>query len=142
MRPGGEFRIHLKNDLVLAGATIAPAGTSARLLIVDKVRKADGSYALQITLSRFHLSVGDLPVTPIDATIERIAVGTAIFAKTAGTVERADGRLVIRVPLPFSLSNEVPAVVFTPIPARTSGPRAGNGPPPRRPAPGPTALPT
>jgi hypothetical protein len=140
VRPGGEYRAHLKSDLVLDGRTIAPAGSPARLIVVDRLRLVDGRTMLQVALSHFHLPPGDLPLAPVEPVVETIAAGTLIPAKTEGSVEHIDDRLVIRIPLPFLPPNDTPFGFYTPVPARTAAPRAVGERPPRRPTPTPAAT--
>jgi hypothetical protein len=139
---GSTFKVHLLGDVVLDGETIAASGTIARLLIVDRTTHPDGSIAVQIALGGFRVRGGDLPVVPLTATVGKLAPGTTIHAKTMGSVERVDGRVIIRVPPPFVLPAEAPNAFFTPVPARTAQPRPTVRARTPTPTPTPTASPT
>ncbi len=138
VKPGGRYRVHLVRDLVLDGATIAPAGTGARLVIIDKDKATDGSTELYLALAEFKLRTGELPVAPVDAVVAGVKPGQTIAALTGGSVEHAGDRVVIRVPVPVELSSDEPHSDYVPPPLKTASPAL---PPPRKGA-TPTPLPT
>jgi hypothetical protein len=137
VRPGGRYRAHLLHDLSLDGTTLAAAGTFARLIVTDKVRRPDGSTELRIALGEFHLKQGELPVAPLAGAVSTLAAGTVIPAQTLGIVERVTDRIVISVPVPVPLSTDPPNSAYRALPAKTTAPLL----PPRRSA-SPTPLPT
>ena len=144
VRPGSTFKIHLRDELVIDGTTVAPAGTAARLIVIDRAPRSGGGNTLQIAIEDFKVRGGELPVAVLQPAVDVIALGTVIHAKTMGTVEQLDGRTVIRVPLPFTLPDDTPNGFYTPLPARTASARTV---PPARarrptPSPAPTASPT
>ena len=141
MTAGRTFKVHLSGGVALDGETIAADGTLARLTIVEKTTGPNGSPAVQIALSGFHVRGGDLPVAPISATVAALSPGALIPAKTMGSVEHVDGKFVIHVALPFALPADAPSSAFTPVPARTAQPR-GLPPPVRVRTPAPIASPS
>ena len=138
VRPGGQFRIHLAHALVLDGTPLAPAGATARLIVTDNIRRADGSTELRIALGEFRLRQGELPLSAVTPGVPAVTAGMLIPATTAGSVERTADRIVISVPAPVPLSTNPPNAAYSPFPALT--------PPPLRPVPRrgatPTPLPT
>jgi hypothetical protein len=138
VRPGGSFRIHLAQPLTLDGMPLATAGTPARLLVADTFKRPDGTVMLSIALGGFRLKAGELPLTPIDVNLSAVTPGMTIAASTLGSIERAQDRIVIRVPVPAQLSSAAPISAFTALPALTPAPLL---PVPRRGA-SPTPLPT
>jgi hypothetical protein len=138
VRPGGRFRLHLMHDLVLDGAPLATAGTSARLIVTQTDRGAGGTTALHVAVAEFKLRQGELPVAPLDAVVSAVAAGTVIPSQTLGSVERTPERTVIHVPAPVPLPSDEPHAAFVPVPAKSPAPFL---PPPRRGA-TPTPLPT
>jgi len=138
VRPGGRFRLHLVHDLVLDGTPLAAAGTSARLIVTQKDRGADGTTTLHVAVAEFLLRQGELPVAPLVSVVDAVTVGTLIPVQTLGSVERANDRIVIHVPVPVPLPSEHPYAPFVPPPPKTPAPFL---PPPRRGA-TPTPLPT
>lgn len=138
VRPGGRFRVHLAQDLILDGTTIAPAGTAARLVILDKDKATDGTVELFVALAEFRLRPGELPVAPLDAVVSTVKPGQTIAAQMQGSVERVGDRTVVHVPVPVELSSDEPHSAFVPAPMKTAAPLL---PPPKRGA-SPTPLPT
>lgn len=134
-KAGSTVKIHLRDDLVVDGTSIASAGTPARLVLGGSVASGGTRQAL-ISLDEFVTKPGRLPVGPVVATVPQIDVGTLIQAKTLATVDHLGDRFSIEVPFPFPLSNDVPVSQYTPTPAKTAPPRGFNQPTPR---PGPTA---
>lgn len=118
--------------------TIAPAGTTARLVIIDKDKAADGTVQLYLALGEFKLRAGELPVTPVDAIVAGVKPGQTIAALTGGSVERNADRVVIHVPVPVELSSDEPHSSYVPPPMKTAGPEL----PPRRRGASPTPVPT
>jgi hypothetical protein len=112
----------LAAPLAFDGTVVAATGTLARLLVTDKVKRADGSSAIEIALGDFRLKQGELPVTPLMRIVSTIVPGTVIPATTQGSVERAGDRIVIRVPVPMALSTAAPAAAYTAYPAVTPAP--------------------
>jgi hypothetical protein len=117
---------------------LAAAGATARLIVTDKVRRADGTTELRIALGQFHLRQGELPLEPVIPGLAAVTAGMTIAATTAGSVTRTPERVVISVPVPVPLSTNVPNAAYSPIPALTPPPIR---PPARRGA-TPTPVPT
>ena len=112
--------------------------------MVDRVTRPGGVPAIVIAIGRFNVRGGELPVTPVRATVTEVHVGTTIATRTMGSVEENGTHTVIRVPLPFALPADTPNAAFTPVPARTASSRLFSPPPRRvrRPAPSRSASPT
>ena len=141
VRPGSEFRAHLKDDLHLQGTLVAAANTPARLVVTEKIARPDGSYKYTIALVRFSIAgLGYLPVKPVTNVVELISTGLEIPATTLGYVNDIDGRLRIVIPLPRNLSNDAPVGAYTPVPLRTAAPLFPRKP--TKPTPTPTPTPT
>jgi hypothetical protein len=130
--------VHLAHDLLLGGTTLAPAGASARLVVLDKDKATDGTSELYFALTEFRLRQGELPVTPLDAVVAGMKPGQTIPAQTAGSVERTADHVVIRVPVPIELSSDEPHATYVPPPMKTPAPVL---PPPRKGA-SPSPVPT
>lgn len=137
-KAGSTVKVHLRDDLIVDGTTIAAAGTPARLVLGGSVAGTGTRQAL-ISLDEFVTKPGRLPVGPVSATVPRIDVGSVIPAKTLATVDHLGDRFSIEVPFPFPLSNDVPVSQYTPTPAKTA-PARGFGQPSPRPV--PTGAPT
>jgi hypothetical protein len=145
VRPGSEFRAHLRDSLTLGDTLVATAGTPARLVVTAKDSAKDGTPNYRIAIVGLNLGLpGMLPVRPVTPTVERIAVGQAIPATTLAAVAFEEGKLRVAVPLPFTLSNELPNGGYTPAPLRTAGPiiNRRRGTPAPVPAPSASASPT
>jgi hypothetical protein len=138
VRAGGQYRVRLARALVLDGTPLAAAGTTARLIVTEKIRRADGSTELRVALAEFHLRQGELPLTPVTPGVSAVTAGMTISALTNGSVERIADRVVISVPVPGPLSTNPPNAAYSPIPVLTPRPLR---PVPRRGA-SPTPLPT
>jgi hypothetical protein len=154
VRPGSEFRAHLRDPLEVANTLVATAGTPARIVVTSKENAKDGTVAYHIAIIGFSLGLaGSLPVRPDAPVVASITTGMIIPATTLAIVGLDGGRVRVAVPLPFNLSNEPPASAYTPAPLRTASPvlntrrRPGRSPRPS-PAPSdsappsPTATPT
>lgn len=137
-KPGSTIKVHLRDDLVVDGASIASAGTAARLVLGGATGSAGARQAL-ISLDEFVTKPGLLPVGPVRTSLAQIDVGTLIPAKTLATVDHLGDRFSIEVPFPFPLSNDVPVSQYTPTPAKTASPRGFSQATPRPLA---TAAPT
>jgi hypothetical protein len=137
-KAGSTVKVHLRDDLVVDGTPIAPAGTPARLVLGGSVASGGARQAI-ISLDEFVTKPGRLPIGPVTATVPRIDVGTVIPAKTLATVQHLGARFSIEVPFPFPLSNDVPVSQYTPTPAKTAPPHGFGSPAPR---PGRTAAAT
>ena len=124
--------------MLLDGTPLAAAGTPARLLVADRIRRPDGTVLLSIALGGFRLKAGELPLTPVTTTLSAVTAGMTIAAATLGSIDRMQDRIVIRVPVPVPLSSAAPASAYTALPALTPAPLL---PVPRRGA-KPTPLPT
>ena len=144
VRPGRVFKVHLLAELVLDGTMIAAAGTPAQLVVLDRVTESGGKPAMVIAIGNFNVRGGELPVTPVTATVATLESGGRIATHTMGSIEQIGTRTIIRVPLPFSLPVDPPNGAFTPVPARTNGPGVVRPRPVRRPhpSPAPSASPT
>ncbi|GAC1533380.1 MAG: hypothetical protein NVS2B17_00950 [Candidatus Velthaea sp.] len=135
VRPGSEFRAHLKDTLAFGGTVVAAANTPVRLVVTSTDLHQSGTTRYTIALIRFTISnAGDLPVRPLRNIVDSIATGLEIPAITLGSVSEIDGKIRIAIPLPFQLSNETPRGGYTPVPLRTAAPLV-----PQRPK--PSALP-
>ena len=138
VRPGGSFRIHLAQPLVLDGTPLAAAGAPSRVIVADKFRRADGTQMLELTLENLKLRQGELPLFATPEDVAGLTFGMTISAVTAGSIERSGDRIIIRVPVPTPLSTSLPNAAYTALPAATAGPAVAR---PRRGA-TPTPLPT
>jgi hypothetical protein len=117
-RPGSSTKVHLRDDLVLDGTVLAPAGTPARL-VVGGSTTAGGQRAALVAIDQFRTKFGLLPVRPKTASLPAVAPGVTIDATTLARVEHLGDRYAIDVPFPFALSTEVPVSAYTATPART-----------------------
>ena len=122
-REGTVVNVHLRDPLVLDGSTLAVAGTRAELL-VGGITAPDGHRRPTVSLDRFKISVGLLPVKAIHPIVPPFPAGTVIDATTLADVDHIGERYSIRVPFPFGLSGDQPASAYTPTPARTAPARA------------------
>jgi hypothetical protein len=122
-REGTVVNAHLRDALVLDGTTLAATGTRAELL-VGGLTAPDGLRRPTVSLDRFKISVGLLPVKAIRPIVPPIPAGTAIEATTLADVDHIGERYSIRVPFPFGLSGDQPASAYTPTPARTAPARS------------------
>ncbi len=129
-KAGSTVKVHLRDDLVVDGTPIAPAGTPARLVLGGPTTVAGAREAL-VSLDEFVTKFGRLPVGPVSTVLPRIDVGTVIPAKTLAAVDHLGNRFSIEVPFPFPLSRDVPVSQYTPTPAKTAPPRGFNQPTPR-----------
>ncbi len=139
VRPGSVFKVHLLGELDLAGTVLAAPGTSAQLVVLDRITQPGGVPAIVIAIGNFGIRGGELPVSPVRPNLTALQVGTTIATRTMGSVEETGTHTVIRVPLPFALPADTPNAVFTPVPARTATSRLT---PPPRPARRPSAAPS
>jgi len=78
VRAGGQYRVHLARALVLDGTPLAPAGTIARLIVTEKIRRTDGVSELRLALGEFHLRQGELPLTPVTPGVSAVTTGMII----------------------------------------------------------------
>jgi hypothetical protein len=131
-REGDVVAIHLRDNLVLDGTVLAPAGAKAYLL-VGGTGPEDHRRPL-ITIDRFSINAGLMPVKPAEPIVPPVAAGTQIDAVTQASVDHIGDRYSIRIPFPFQLSGDQPASAYTPTPARTAPPimpaRRGGSPSP------------
>ena len=140
-REGDVVAVHLKRDLVLDGTVLASAGTRAELLVGGSTTP-DGKRQVSVTLDRFTINAGLLPVRSAEPLAPPIPAGTEIDARTLADVDHIGDRWSIRIPFPFSLSGDLPASAYTPTPARTASPRSMMKPEPKATAtPTPSAVP-
>ena len=137
--PNSTFRAHLKDRLSSNGVVIAEPGMTVQLVVADKATGADGVTRFTIAFSRFKTLAGDLPVTPAERVVTEIRPGIEFLARTDATVVDDGTHLRVRIPLPFTLSNDTPQGEFTPIPLRTYSPFEGR---PRGGRPTPSPVPT
>jgi len=123
VRPGSEFRAHLRDPIQVGATLVAVAGTPARIIVVSKETGATGAVSYRIAIDDLKLGLaGILPVRPDSPVVDTITAGLEIPAATLATVDVADGKVRVDVPLPFPLSNEPPASDYTPAPLRTANP--------------------
>jgi len=116
-QPGASIRAHLKNDVVLDGTIVAPAGTTAKLIFVG-AKNGKQSVAIDDFRTRF----GFLPVGYAESDEPSMNAGVEIRVRTLANVEHLSDRYVIEEPFPFKIGNDAPASVYTPTPARTAPP--------------------
>jgi len=121
-REGDVISVHLRDPLVLDGTVLAAAGTRA-YLVVGGTETPDGKRTRAISLDRFSISAGLLPVKANAPIVAPLASGTEIPATTLAEVDHFGDRLSIRVPFPFQLTGDQPASMYTPTPARTASPK-------------------
>jgi hypothetical protein len=131
-REGDVVGIHLRDNLVLDGTVLAPAGTRAYLLMGGT---PDGQRRPLVTIDRFSISAGLMPVKANEPIVPPVPAGTVIEASTQAAVDHIGDRYSIRIPFPFRLSGDEPASMYTPTPARTAPPvmpvnRRGSSPSP------------
>lgn len=131
-REGDVVRVHLRNSLLLDGTILAAAGTRAEL-VVGGITAPDGKRRPAVSIERFSIDAGLMPVKAVRPIVAPVAAGAEIEAVTMAEVDHIDDRWSIRIPFPFRLSGDQPASAYTPTPART--------PPPRMPAPNRSATP-
>jgi hypothetical protein len=131
--------VHLRDPLVLDGSVVAPAGTRARLIVGRT--EVNGKRVASVTLQRFTIPAGLLPVRAREPIVLPIASGASIDATTLAEIEHAGERFSIRIPFPYPLSADKPASYYTPTPARTPPPR-DLGPGRSRGRPAATPIPT
>jgi hypothetical protein len=123
VRPGSEFRAHLRDPLTLGDTLVATAGTPAKLIVTSKDVAKDGTPSYHIAIVGLNLGLaGTLPVRPNAPTVERISAGMAIPATTLAALGYEAGKVRVALPLPFKLSNEPPNGGYTPAPLRTAAP--------------------
>jgi hypothetical protein len=140
-RDGDVVAVHLRDALVLDGTTLAPAGAHA-VLLVGRSATTGGKRVEAISLERFSVNAGLLPVRAVEPIVPPVPTGAMIEARTLAEVDHLGDRWSIRVPFPFHISGDRPASAYTPTPARTAPPRSVMKPEPRPTAtPSPTAAP-
>jgi hypothetical protein len=143
-RDGDVVRAHLRDNLVLDGTVVAPAGTHAELVAATAVGP-DKTRHTSVSIDRFTIPAGLMPVKPVERIVPPVPAGAQIEATTLAEVDHIGDRWSIRLLFPFRLSNDPPASAYTPTPARTAPPaiqvpRRGRPTPTPTPAP-PTAVP-
>jgi len=139
VRPGSEFRAHLRDPLALGDTLVATAGTRARLVVTSKEFAGDGTPSYHIAIVGLDLGLaGTLPVRPNTPTVQQIKAGTAIPATTLAALAFVAGKVRVALPLPFKLSNEPPNGGYTPAPLRTASPIINNRNNRRHPTPSPS----
>jgi hypothetical protein len=138
-RDGDVVSVHLRDAVTLDGVTLAPAGARAEI-VVGGFTAPDGSRHTTISLSRFSIHAGLLPVRSVVPLVAPIAAGAQIDAVTLADVDHLGDRWSIRIPFPFLLSGDQPASAYTPTPARTAAPKQMK--PEQRPSSAPTAAPS
>jgi hypothetical protein len=141
-REGDVITVHLRDNLVLDGNVLAPAGARAQLL-VGSLATPDGKRRPVVTLDRFTVNGAYLPVKTVEPIVPPLAAGAQIDAVTLAEVLHIGDRWSVRIPFPFKLSGDQPASTYTPTPARTASARSMMRPDPKRSAsPQPSAAPT
>ena len=140
-REGDVVTIHLRDNLVLDGEVLAPAGTRANLL-VGGVTLPNGKRHPSISIDHFSIHAGLMPVRAVQPIVPPVPAGAEIPATLLAEIDHIGDRWSIRIPFPFQLSGDQPASTYTPTPARTAPPHTMMRPDPRRsPSPTPTASP-
>jgi len=137
-REGDVVAVHLRDALALDGTVLAAAGTRA-YLVVGSIEGPNGTRRPTVSLDRFSISAGLLPVRAAQPIVVPVPAGAQIDALTEAAVEHIGDRYSIRVPFPFRLSNDVPASTYTPTPARTASPTMMMQKRPASPTPSPAA---
>lgn len=141
-REGDVVSVHLRDNLVLDGTVLAAAGTRAQL-VVGSIAGPGGRRRPVVSLDRFSIGAGLLPVKAVEPIQPPVPAGTVIEATTLAEIDHIGDRVSIRVPFPFRLSGDQPASAYTPTPARTASPHVMMRPSPRpTPTPVPTAEPS
>jgi hypothetical protein len=139
VRPGSEFRAHLRDAISVGDTLVATAGTAARIIVTAKDTGTGETPTYRIAIVGLNLGLaGTLPVRPNAPTVERITAGMDIPATTLATIGIEAGKVRVAVPLPFTLSNEPPNTIYTPAPLRTAAPIINNRNGRRRPTPAPS----
>jgi hypothetical protein len=144
VRPGSEFRAHLRDPIELGQTLVATAGTPAHLIVISRERASDGSLRYQIGIIGLNLGLaGELPVKPQTPIVERVAAGMTIPATTLASIGYEQGKVRIAIPLPIKLSNDPPNGGYTPAPLRTAAPilQRRRGRPSPSPSPSASAAP-
>ena len=140
-REGDVISVHLRDNVVLDGTVLAPAGTRAQL-VFGGITAPDGTRRPLVTLERFTINAGLMPVKAVDQIVPPVPAGALIEATTQAAVDHIGDRWSIRIPFPFQLSGDQPASAYTPTPARTASARSMMRPEPKSPATlAPTASP-
>jgi hypothetical protein len=121
-REGDVVSIHLRDAITLDGSIIAPAGTRA-FLLVGGTSLPDGKRLPAISLDRFSIGAGLLPVRSVVPLVAPIPAGANIDAVTLADVDHFGDRWSIRIPFPFRLTGDQPASTYTSTPARTAPPK-------------------
>jgi hypothetical protein len=121
-RDGDVVGVHLRDPITLDGVTLAPAGARADLLVGAFIAP-DGTRHHVVTLNRFSINAGLMPVRSVAPIVAPIPAGTHIDAVTLADVDHIGDRWSIRIPFPFKLSGDQPASTYTPTPARTAPPK-------------------
>ncbi|HTD32503.1 MAG TPA: hypothetical protein VK665_02490 [Candidatus Elarobacter sp.] len=138
---GDVVAVHLRDNLALDGTVLAAAGTRA-YLVVGSVEGPNGTRRPAVSLERFAISAGPLPVKAVAPIVAPVPAGAQIDARTEAEIDHIGDRYSVRVPFPFRLSNDAPSSAYTPTPARTASPTMLLQRPPRgsSPAPSPSAA--
>jgi len=137
-REGDVVSVHLRDALMLDGTVLAPAGTRA-YLVIGGTDTPSHRRVQAISLDRFSINAGLLPVKAVEPIVAPLSSGTEISATTLAAVDHLGERFSIRVPFPFQLTGDQPASAYTPTPARTATPKMMLK---REPSPAPTVQPT
>jgi len=137
-REGDVISVHLRDALTLDGTVLAAAGTRA-YLVVGGTDTPNGRRVRAISLDRFSINAGLLPVKSVAPIIAPVPAGAEIPAMTLAAIDHVGDRWSIRVPFPFQLTGDQPASMYTPTPARTASPKMQMK---REPHPTPTPQPT
>ena len=122
-REGDVVSVHLRDAMTLDGSVLAAAGTRAYLL-VGGISSPDDKRLPAISLDRFSINAGLMPVRSVAPIVAPIPAGASIDAVTLADVDHIGERWSIRIPFPFKLSGDQPASTYTPTPARTAPARA------------------
>jgi hypothetical protein len=134
-REGTVVQVHLRDALLFNGTLVAAAGTRAELLL-GTAGNPERKEPRIVALRGFKTVAGLMPLRLDEQPVGTLTPGTLIAATTRAEIARVATRLSIRTPFPFSLSNDVPASIYTPTPARTAPPFSpGRGRPSPRPSP-------
>ncbi|HEY0395703.1 MAG TPA: hypothetical protein VGD01_14485 [Candidatus Elarobacter sp.] len=120
-RDGDVVRAHLRDNLVLDGTIVAAAGTHAELVAATAIGP-DKTRHTSVSIDRFSITAGLMPVKPVEPIVPPVPAGTPIEATTLAEVDHIGDRWSIRLLFPFRLSNDPPASAYTPTPARTAPP--------------------
>src|ERR1700694_1291793 len=90
-REGDLVNVHLRDALMLDGTTLAPAGARAQLL-VGGITSSDGKREARLSLERFTINAGLMPVRAVAPPAPPLPAGAQIPATTLADVDHIGER--------------------------------------------------